>query len=118
MNYNKDGPKVRLNTPGKIIMINESSSISFSCIAEGYPIPNIKWMHNDKVIADEYLSSFNNDNTKEIWVNIKNATRLMNGTYSCNLNDEIEENLELIVTCRFLYVLYILNIINYDFSLI
>lgn len=81
-------------------MINESNTVSFSCITEGYPVPNIKWLHNGKELAAEYLSSFTNENTKEIWVNIKNTTRLMNGTYSCNLNNEIEENLDLIVICK------------------
>ncbi len=78
-------------------------------------------MHNGKDLAAEYTSSFINENTKEIWVNIKNSTRLMNGTYSCNLNDEIEENLELIVTCKFFFMskfIYFLKIIflNYRWA--
>lgn len=37
---------------------------------------------------------------KQIWIDIKNATKDNNGTYACYLNDKLHHSVNLFVNCK------------------
>ena len=99
MNWNHlDGPFIKLTSEQDSLNVDEYKSISFGCIGEGYPLPNIKWKFNGEEITDYHYNQTRY--IKQIWIDIKNATKDNNGTYACYLNDKLHHSVNLFVNCK------------------
>lgn len=97
----KDGPKIEFNIDNsKPLVVNESSEATIACKAEGYPVPDVKLKFNGHLLVN--VESLLEDNVKWISIFIKNVTRKYNGTFTCYVNDDNKQNLDLLVICKFI----------------
>ena len=65
----------------------EGEEVSFECKADGYPAPEIKWIHNGKPIS-EAADNPNRIVTPEK-ITIKNLRKIDTGNYGCNATNSI-----------------------------
>ena len=84
------------------VNISEMSNMNLSCTAEGYPIPNVKWQFNGKDISTFAIQTSADYNmfSKTIRLSLKSVKRENNGTYSCYLNDQFKQDLNIFVLCK------------------
>ena len=96
----KDGPHIKLVgiQNANEVSVDELSPVSFGCISEGYPVPDIKWKLNG--VDLKYFSINQTSSTKHIWLDFKRVNRKNNGTYTCFLNDKLKHEFDLLVKCN------------------
>lgn len=78
--------------------VNESSSASLRCAAEGYPAPKISWTFNG-VNLDAQTKTFSITDSKEGTftvsnIDFKNTGRSDNGTYMCHASNNDREDIK------------------------
>ena len=69
--------------------VNEGSNVSFSCQADGEPVPTISWYFNSTVLEQANTTKFIiTNNTLQI-VNVESSDV---GTYTCNATNVVSSD--------------------------
>jgi len=79
--------KPRFITEPEIETAAEGEEVSFECKADGYPAPEIKWIHNGKPIS-QAPDNPNRMITPEK-ITIRNLVKTDTGNYGCNATNDI-----------------------------
>lgn len=87
----------------RVAIVNETSDVKLICKAEGYPIPEVKFMFNNKFLVN-FESKYDHF-SKEISVHLRNVTKKYNGTYSCYLNDSHRKSIDMLIRCKLFIII-------------